>query len=103
LETIAENNNNSELAKDMKQDINSEYACIKNLSMFIIFNDMSTQFGLDSHVLVKIVNTFASHVSLPKEDSNNHVEPSKPPDIMHVRNPSANSVAPIVLMFMFKR
>ena len=43
---------------------------------------MSNLYGLDSHVLVEVVKSFAKHIAIPKEGFIEYVKPMKHPSIM---------------------
>ena len=77
LERIQHNAENWEIDKGEESVINYEYDCIKSFVETDIFNKLSAKFGLDSHIVVDIYKSFASHINIPKEKWSKHHEPFK--------------------------
>ena len=46
------------------------------------FEELSNLYGLDSHVLVEVVKSFAKHIAVPKEGFTEYVKPVKYPTLM---------------------
>src|ERR1044071_9030667 len=77
LERIQRNTEDWEIDKGKESGIIYEYDCIKSFVETASFNKFSAKFGLDSHLLVDYLKSFASHLNMPKENWIKHHEPFK--------------------------
>jgi hypothetical protein len=70
------------------------YDCVKNFYTSDIFKELSNLYGLDSHVLLEVVKSFAKHIAVAKEGFIEYVKPMRYPAIMHVpvHAPASKSV-----------
>ena len=59
------------------------------------FEELSNLYGLDSHVLVEVIKSFAKHISIPKEGFIEYVKPIKYPAIMPAPVKKVNPVLSI--------
>ena len=62
LETISENAENWGLDEGNTPHFDYEYSCVEEFSTSILFNQLSTKFGLDPYVLIEVTKSFASHI-----------------------------------------
>jgi hypothetical protein len=56
---------------------------VKNFYASDVFEQLSSLYSIDSHVLLGVIKYFAKHVALPKEGFIEYVKPMKYPAIMH--------------------
>ena len=77
LETIQHNAESWENDKGKESGINYEYDCIKSFTETASFHELSAKYGLDSQIIVDCCRTFASHISIPKENWAMYHEPFK--------------------------
>jgi hypothetical protein len=82
LDLISENTGNWDLDKGNVAYLDYGYECVKNFYTSPAFEELSNLYGLDSHVLVEVVKSFAKHISVPKEGFIEYVKPMKYPAIM---------------------
>jgi hypothetical protein len=93
LDLVSENTNNWGL--DKGKIITRDYG--KNFYASDVFEELSSLYSIDSHVLLEVVKSFAKHVALPKEGLIEYVKPMKYPAIMpaHIHAPNTSPVLTI--------
>ena len=62
---------------------------MKNFYTSDAFEELSNLYGLDSHVLVEVVKSFAKHIAVPKEGFIEYVKPMRYPAIMPAPTPTS--------------
>src|SRR3954463_11652400 len=75
LETISQNAENWGHDEDNMPHFDYEYACVEELSTSILFNQLTTKFGLDPYVLVEVTKSFVGHIDAPKKQYRVFAEP----------------------------
>ena len=75
METISQNAESWGLDKGNMPHFDYEYSCVEKFSTSILFNQLSTKFGFDPHVLVEVAKSFANHIDAPKKQYKVFVEP----------------------------
>jgi hypothetical protein len=83
LDLVSENTSNWDLDKGKIITIDYGYDCVKNFYASDVFEQLSSLYSIDSHVLFGVIKYFAKHVALPKEGFIEYVKPMKYPAIMH--------------------
>jgi hypothetical protein len=85
LDLVSENTNNWDLNKGKIITIDYGYDCVKKFYTSDVFEELSSLYSIDSHVLLEVVKPFAKYVVLPKEGFIEYVKPMKYPAIMPTR------------------